>query len=415
MPSSEDTGQNGEPEIGHREPELATRTSSPESRLSNRQIAALIGLCLAAVAVRLAFAWRYLPPLESDFHWYRVAGLAAAEHGVASLFSANPPVDKWVLSIWPPGYPLFLGLLYSVDDGIWVAPVAQAALGGASCFALFAAARRWGGNAWAAAGIMACYPQAIIYSAIHGTETLSVFLLSLAVAASLTPLRDRQAVGYGASLGLATLTRCHTLLLVPGIAAALWGRWRRLALVLVSLVVVLTPWAISRSLVYHRPVFLTTFFGHLLYMGNYRDNTTGGYYPAPRPVEIPGDATPPEEDAYYLAAGVREILLRPLHYLYLSARRMATWIGIDRDEWVDKYAPKWLGGLSLLAQVALFFAAITALVETWRDPRARFIIWPTLSLLVLTALSYHMPRYTLVILPYFAVLASRLRTDWGKL
>jgi hypothetical protein len=383
-------------------------------RLPGWQIAALIALCLSAVAVRLLFAWRCRPPLESDFYWYRLAGLAAAEHGLASLFSANPPVDKWVLSIWPPGYPLFLGLLYSVHNGLWAAPVAQAILGGVSCFAIFAAARRWGGNPWAAASIVAFYPQAIVYSAIHGAETLSVFLLSLGIAASLTPLRDRQAVGYGASLGLATLARCHTLLLLPGVIASLWGRWRRLALVLVSLALILMPWAISRSLVHKRTVFLTTFFGHLLYMGNWRDNTTGGYWEAPRPVETPGDATPPEEDTYYLAAGVREILLQPFHYLYLSARRMVTWTGIDRDEWVEKYAPRWLSGLSLLAQLALFFAAMTALVENWRDPRARFVVWPTLSLLVLTALSYHMPRYTLVILPYFAVLASRLRTDWGK-
>ncbi|MFB3879938.1 MAG: hypothetical protein ACE149_01680 [Armatimonadota bacterium] len=400
------------------EEEIAAASSATSDEaagaLPRWEIAALIALCLAGVAARLLFAWRYLPPLESDFYWYRIAGLAAARHGLASLFSANPPVPVWVLSLWPPGYPLFLGLLYSVNDHIWVAPVAQAILGGLTCFAVFAAARRWGGNAWAAAAIVAFYPQAIVYSAIHGTETLSVFLLALGIAASLTPLGDRQAVGYGVSLGLATLTRAHTLLLVPGVVASLWHRGRALVLVLLATALVLTPWSVSRSMVYHRPVFMTTFFGHLLYMGNWRDNTTGGYWEAPRPLDIPGDATPPEEDVYYLAAGVREILLRPFHYLYLSARRMVMWTGVDRDEWVEKYAPKWLAGLSMLAQLALFFAAITALVEAWRDPRARFISWPALSILLLTALSYHMPRYTLVILPYFAVIASRLRTDWGK-
>ncbi len=377
-------------------------------------IAGVIAICLLAVAVRLLFAWRYLPRLESDFLWYRRAGLAAAEHGLGSLFSANPPVPQWVLSIWPPGYPLFLGLLYSVNTHIWVAPVIQAILGGLTCFAVFAAARRWGGNAWTAAAIVALYPQSIVYSAIHGTETLSVFLLSLGIAASLTPLGGRQAVGYGVSLGLATLTRCHTLLVLPGVIGSLWHRRRALALVVVAMAAVLAPWAVSRSLVYHRPVFMTTFFGHLLYMGNWRANTTGGYWEAPRPSEIPGDATPPEEDTYYLAAGVREILLHPFHYLYLSGRRMIVWTGIDRDEWVEKYAPRWLAGISLLFQLALFFAAMTALFETWHDERARFILWPALSLLLLTALSYHMPRYTLVILPYFAVIASRLRTDWGK-
>jgi len=64
------------------------------------------------VALRLLFAWWFLPPLESDFYWYRLAGLAAGQHGLASLFSADPPVPMWVLSLWPPGYPLFLGLLY---------------------------------------------------------------------------------------------------------------------------------------------------------------------------------------------------------------------------------------------------------------------------------------------------------------
>ncbi len=171
----------------------------------------------------------------------------------------------------------------------------------------------------------------------------------------------------------------------------------------------LAPWAVSRSLAYHRPVLATTFFGHLLYMGNYRDNTTGGYYEAPTPVEIPGDVTPPEEDIYYTAAGVREILLHPWHYLLLSGRRLLTWIGVERDEWVRKYAPRWLVGLSLLAQLALFFGAAAAAAEVWREPSARRVLWPALSLVLLTALTYHMPRYTLVALPFLALIAARLR------
>jgi hypothetical protein len=136
-------------DIAHDQEETAASSEADSEaavRLPGWQIAALVALCLSAVAVRLLFAWRYRPPLESDFYWYRLAGLAAAEHGLASLFSANPPVDKWVLSIWPPGYPLFLGLLYSVQNGLWAAPATQAMLGGVSCFAIFAAARRWGGN-----------------------------------------------------------------------------------------------------------------------------------------------------------------------------------------------------------------------------------------------------------------------------
>ena len=92
-------------DVAHEEEETAA--SSPPSdgaagALPRWEIAAVIVLCLAGVAVRLLFAWRYLPPLESDFYWYRLAGLAAAEHGLASLFSANAPVPAWVLSLWPP-------------------------------------------------------------------------------------------------------------------------------------------------------------------------------------------------------------------------------------------------------------------------------------------------------------------------
>ncbi len=353
-----------------------------------------------------------MPRLESDFYWYRIAGLAAGEHGLFSLFSANPPVPVWILSLWPPGYPLFLGLLYSVHTGIWVAPVAQAMLGGLSCLALFSAARRWGGNPWLAAGIMAFYPQAIVYSAIHGSETLALFFMSLAILASVTPLREGQAFVYGASLGLGTLTRCHTMLLLPGVATSLWRKRQALAIILICFILVILPWSISRSLIYHRPVFMTTFFGHLLYMGNYAGNTTGGYYEAPRPIEIPGNVTAPEEDVYFAAAGIREIMLHPFHYLLLSARRLAMWTGVERDEWVEKYSPRWFAGLSLLAQLALFLGAVIAGVQVWREPRARFVLQPALSLLLLTALSYHMPRYTLASLPYFAVIASRLRTDW---
>jgi hypothetical protein len=259
---------------------------------------------------------------------------------------------------------------------------------------------------------MAFYPQAIVYSAIHGSETLALFLMSLAILASVTPLRDGQAFVYGASLGLATLTRCHTMLLIPGIVTSLWRRAHALVIVLACFVLVILPWSISRSLIYHRPVFMTTFFGHLLYMGNYVGNNGGGYYEAPRPIEIPGNVTAPEEDVYFAAAGIREIMLHPFHYLLVSARRMVMWTGIERDEWVERYSPRWFAGPSLLAQLALFLAAAIATAQVWRDPRARFVLQPAISLLLFTALSYHMPRYTLASIPYFAVIASRLRTDW---
>jgi len=323
-------------------------------------------------------------------------------------------VPMWVLSLWPPGYPLFLGLLYSVSSSIWIAPIVQSILGGASCLLMFAAARRWGANPWVAAGTMALYPHAIVYSAVHGAETLTIFLLSLALLVGVTSLRTRQAFGYGFSLGLAILARCHTMLLMPGIILSLWSQRRALVLVLCCIALVLAPWAVRGSLAYRRPVFMTTFFGHLLYMGNHIDNTTGGYFEAPTPIEIPGDVTPPEEDVYYTAAGVREILLHPWHYLLVSARRIVTWTGVERDEWLQKYAPRWLVHLSLLAQLALFFAAAAAAVESWREPRACYVIWPVLSLVLLTALTYHMPRYTLVALPYFALIAARLRIRFDE-
>jgi len=367
------------------------------------------GVCAAAVGVRLLFAWRFLPPLESDFYWYREAGLEAARRGVLSLFSANPPVPMWVLSVWPPLYPVFLGLLYSVYGGIAVAPVVQAVLGGLSCLAIFAAARRHGGNAWLAAGVMALYPQAVVYSAVHGTETLSVFLMSLVVWISMTALRPRQAAWYGVLLGLTTLSRAHALMLLPGVVISLWQRRRALLLVCLFLVLSLLPWSVNRSLIYGRPVFMTTFFGHLLYMGNYHENTAGGYYPAPSLVEIPGNVTAPEEDVYYLTAGMREILLHPGHYVLMCGRRLLTWIGVDYDEWVQKYAPRWLAGLSLWAQIALFLSAAAAGMRSWREAEARRVILPALSLVALTLLSYHMPRYSLIAVPYFAVIASRWR------
>jgi len=401
-------------EVDHSRGSSSNRKDEVSAGLSRWQTAALAAVCLLAVGLRLVFAWWFLPPPESDFYWYRLAGLAVSEHGLTSLFRPDPPVPMWVLSLWPPGYPLFLGALYSFTGSIWVAPIVQSILGGLSCLFIFAAARRWGANPWAAACTMAFYPHAIVYSAIHGAETLTIFLLSVALFAGVTPLRARQAAGYGLSLGLAILTRCHILLLVPGLILALWSQRRALAVVLFCIILVLAPWAVNRSIVYARPVFLTTFFGHLLYMGNHADNPTGGYYEAPTPVEIPGNATPPEEDVYYTAAGVREILLHPWHYAVVSARRAVTWTGVDRDEWLQKYATRWLGHLSLLAQLLLFFAAAAAAIESWRDPHARYVVWPAISLVLLTTLTYHMPRYTLVALPHFALLAARLRIHFAE-
>ncbi len=172
--------------------------------------------------MRAAFVLRYpnVPFGDAD-DYDRMARALLANGGLA--------VEQLGL-VRPPGYAVFAAIGYLLG-GLVVVQAAQVALGATTAVLIARLARRFsvdGAGAWPAGLIAAVYPWFINYVGVLATETLFTFLVVAGFLAFLD-LADhptpRRALLVGLLFGVASLVRTNLLIVVPGLAFALW--WRR--------------------------------------------------------------------------------------------------------------------------------------------------------------------------------------------
>jgi Dolichyl-phosphate-mannose-protein mannosyltransferase len=146
---------------------------------------------------------------------------------------------------------------------------------GAGTIAVVAAiGRRLAGPALglAAAAIAAVYLPLIVNDSMLMSESLYGLTIAITILAALWFLEQpgpRRGALLGAALGLAALTRAESLLLVlvlvPFLLRRAGGtRLRSAAAILVATAVVVAPWCIRNTLVFHRPTAITTGDGGVL-------------------------------------------------------------------------------------------------------------------------------------------------------
>lgn len=223
------------------------------SSVSRREGFVLIVLVLAAVAIRLAFVFLTQDHrLVGDEPEYNTQGRFIAD-GVG--FWSTTPYGNPHPSLWKaPGYPLWVGVIYSLlgadPDRVFVI---QALLGAVTVLLTWVLARRLLGApvAVAAAALVAVHPFAWQFEVRLFAESIVTPLTLLFLIVLLErPVNARRAASIGALLGLMLLIRPSALYLVPALAAAwvLASGWRRgLAFTAVSVALaalVVLPWTI---------------------------------------------------------------------------------------------------------------------------------------------------------------------------
>ena len=229
-------------------------------------LAALVGLGL-----RLFFVWHF-PAEPDDTALYEELARNWADHHVYGLFSDGQlmPVDLRV-----PGYPAFLIAIHLVFGRTRLAVMlVQAVLDLATCFLAAALAARLAPTlerrrvAIAALWLAATCPFLANYSAAVLSEVLAIFLTTAALVLLGRANQDSRAPWFFAALlvGLGTLVRPETPLLLAAVALVLVIRWRRPpdwsklfrtgALLGVGFVLPLLPWAARNSYSLHRVQFL---------------------------------------------------------------------------------------------------------------------------------------------------------------
>ncbi len=230
------------------------------------------------------------PTSDADWYYGHAAQMAA---GMDYLDGQGHPT-----AFWPVGWPWLLSLAFRVGGvSVWTVGVVNLLAAMATGWLMLDLGRRWTGSETAArAGLLAyaVYPNAVLYVPLALTEVpytaLLLFAIWLMVVPARTPLRGWAAlVAAGLVLGLATLVKAQTLVIVPAIMAiALWREprvWQRLprvaaqgAIILGVAALAVAPWTLRNHREMGAWVPVSTNGGFTLLTGN-NDSANGGYTP----------------------------------------------------------------------------------------------------------------------------------------
>jgi len=259
---------------------------------------------LAGLGLRLFFVWRFPFP-SGDTPYYEELARNWLYHGVYGFFSHGHLVSS---DVRMPGYPGFLAIIYSVaGPGRNAVLAVQAFVDLATCILAACIAARLAGRtiepvrnrvAIAALWLAALCPFTANYSAALLTEVLATFLTTLAILIFLAPsagqldlirtrsdlLRSVRTWFFGGLVvGLGTLVRPETPLLLVTVLLVLWLRWwrtpnwRKLTLatlcMTVGLLLPLVPWAARNAHAFGRIEFLAP-----RYAETYGDVMPTGFY-----------------------------------------------------------------------------------------------------------------------------------------
>ena len=205
--------------------------------LLRRNVRFFLGCSLAALAIRLAFVFRF-PAVVDDSRLYADIAKNWLHHGVYGI--TNSGVIMPTLSRLP-GYPAFLAAIFAIFgmDNFRAVLVIQVVFDLATCFLIADSARRLFSDRAAKAAFLfaAVCPFLANYAAAALTETLEIFFTALAFDFALAALRiggsQKRAIlrwlGCGLSIGGAILLRPDGGILLAAIGAyLLWQILRNL-------------------------------------------------------------------------------------------------------------------------------------------------------------------------------------------
>jgi hypothetical protein len=259
---------------------------------------------LAGLALRLFFIWHF-PFHSGDTAYYEELARNWLYHGVYGFYSHGQLLPSDARA---PGYPAFLaGIYFLAGTGRQAVMLAQAFVDLATCVLAAGIATRLAAGtsdatrsrvAAAALWLTALCPFTANYTAVPQTEVLATFFTTLALLIFLSPagmMLDRIAskndlrraaknwFAAGLVVGLGTLVRPETPLLLGAVLIVLWLRyrrpanWRRLTVatlwMIVGLLLPLAPWAARNAVSLGRVQFLAP-----RYAETYGDVLPTGFY-----------------------------------------------------------------------------------------------------------------------------------------
>jgi 4-amino-4-deoxy-L-arabinose transferase-like glycosyltransferase len=376
------------------------------------------------------FPQRY--PESDELSYWQAARSIAEGHGY--MLSGQPSVT------WMPGMALLLSPVAALFAGALI-PMRffLVAISIATIPLAWRLARAWFGDNIArnSVWVLALFPPFWFFAATLLTETVAIFLVTLALLL-LTELAGgfqfRRALGLGLCYGALIYVKPEFVFWGPllGAAALLWRREvaiRTVAVVGVVGVLMLTPWAVRNWRQFHEFIPLKASAGFLIWWASQDppveslDERTPTQIAAEKSFEVPGKPGATGKNA--ARAGYERIKAHPLEYfrrcftrrlLHLfvgSQTEAASGVGLARS-FADLIAAKERTRLAIKVLLFVMQSLIAALGVLGLAMLGRHIIQALgFGLVVTYMLLLGIPRYSMalmpILIPHGAALASRLR------
>lgn len=242
---------------------------------ANRPAVIVVGVAFTLRVIWLLFAQ---PTPVSDFSVYQTLAAGLLDH--RQLGYPQPT------TFYLPVHPVILAafMLVSRSD-LWLG-FGMVLVSTATCLLVYVIGRRVfdrESTALTAAAIFAVLPTFVLFSPVLATEHVFVALMLVAVlvAVGLRGAAGWRAVGLGALLGLAVLTRGEAMFYLAAFVVFLWFeatprrvRIRQLLLMVVGVVAVLSPWYVRNAVVASPDTGLSSGSGINFYFAH---NGSGNY------------------------------------------------------------------------------------------------------------------------------------------
>jgi 4-amino-4-deoxy-L-arabinose transferase-like glycosyltransferase len=382
-------------------------------------------LVLACVARLVAITVRLPRPVQGDEGSYdSIAWNLATGNGYSV---GAPDIGYQPTAVRAPGYVLYLAGFYRVFGHHVLPPlVAQALLDVLTCWLIARLARRWFEDeriVLLAAAAYAFYPPFVLDPSFVLSETTSQFLVVSTVSLFLEYVWGRRFVhllASGLTLGLCALSKPQLLPLGVVLAVSSLGVLRPAGVVRAAVTLcvvaglVLTPWVVRNSLVFHALIPGVSTGGVGLWFG------AGPYGP---PIGGFGDPTVPdsvrtklaamsdsEQNRWATAETRRIIAADPVRYARLTLSKIPRlWFNVGFGT-----APSKASLVMAFANAVLWILALVAFVKGRAlPPGAAMMIglalfWTAVHAPFFTVLRYADPYYALL-MPFSAAGLVRMR------
>jgi hypothetical protein len=392
---------------------------------------------LLYLSLRLSLILAISVDQYSDNLWYyaRAVGLATgqgySEGGIPTAY-------------WPPGWPGFLGLLFSLfAPSPLVGQVGNLVLSAI----IFFLALSLGSNIFAdklvgrlTAALLTIYPNQIGYVPVLSTEIFYTVLLLLGVFIIIRAQSFTRLLLAGVVFGIATLTKAQTLFLPALLFAAWWlsagGRphvfsvFGRAALVYGAMTLVILPWTVRNYTIFGDFVLISTNGGGTLLSGN-NPSARGDYTEHDALVQqVPNDvAGQVANDRLATALAIKWIHDNPLGFALLIPQKVwRLWAPDGEAEWsyqagfkdYDKYWVifRLVRGVNQVYYSCLILLSLLSLVYFFRQNRTRgtyevtgyaLIVYFTAISMVFSGQS----RFHYSLMPWITMYAAWTVTQWS--